>query len=231
MSTVSKLQIAVDVVEEAHALSIAGMVDNACRSGKIDCGRIIIEAGTPLIKLFGMQIIAKMKVASPTTLLMADLKIADVGQLEASLAYSFHADSVSVLALAPRSTVLSVLKTGKEFNRGVVVDFIGVSDLRAKVEDIARGVIEVGFPEEHLVFEFHRGIDEEKGRSAEEFFGEVVKVSEYLRGVLPKAQIAVAGGITPGLKREIESWLTADIYIVGRYITANPTLEKILEFF
>ncbi|MEZ0345426.1 MAG: orotidine 5'-phosphate decarboxylase / HUMPS family protein [Infirmifilum sp.] len=226
-----KVQIALDVTEESEALRIAGMVDNACRSGILDPQRVILEAGTPLVKLFGMSILGKIKLASPNTHLMADLKTADVGRLEASLAYSNLADSVSVLALAPRSTVKSVLLTGKEFNRGVVVDFIGVFDLKAKAEEVVRLVKEVDFPGENIVFEFHRGIDEEKGRSVEEFFKEVVETVQYLRRSFPEIKIAVAGGITPQLKQGLEQSVKPDIYVVGRYITSNPVIERLLDFF
>ncbi len=225
------LQIAIDVIDESQALKIAGIVGDACRNRLVECDRLIVEAGTPLIKLFGMAILPKLKLASPSTLLVADLKIADVGKLEAGLAYSFQADRVSVLALAPRSTLRSVLEAGIEYGKGVIVDFIGVSDLMTRAEAVAGLVREVAFPEEDLVFEFHRGIDEERGRPAEEFFREVVHVAEYLRKTLPRSKIAVAGGLTPQLKQEIKALLDADIYVVGRYITSSPTVERILEFF
>ncbi|MGC8836177.1 MAG: orotidine 5'-phosphate decarboxylase / HUMPS family protein [Infirmifilum sp.] len=230
MSSTTKLQIAVDVTDEKQALGIAGLVDTACNQGLLDCKRIILEAGTPLIKMYGMSILSRMKLASPKTKLMADLKTADVGRLEAELAYSFSADSVSVLAAAPFSTIRSVLITGKDYGRGVVIDFLGVSDLRARSKRILEIVHEINFPTENLVFEFHRGIDEERGISVEEFFGEVADVAGALKKTLPELSIAVAGGITPQLKREIEQTFKADIYVVGRYITSNPTIDKILEF-
>lgn len=226
-----KVQVAIDVVEEAQALRVAGVVGEACRSGALDCSRVIVEAGTPLIKVAGMQVIPRLKLASSGVSLMADLKTADVGQLEASLAYSYGADSVSVLALAPPSTIKAVLETGKAYDRAVVVDFIGVYDLRRKATEIAGAVREVGIAPERVVFEFHRGIDEERGRNAGEFFREVASVVSELRRAIPGVQVAIAGGITPQLKHEIERVLDVDIYVVGRYITSSPSVDRLLEFF
>jgi len=225
------LQIAIDVTDEAQALRIASTVSSACRSGVLGCERLIVEAGTPLVKLFGLSILPKLKLSSPGTHLMADLKIADVGRLEASLAFDFFADSVSVLAMAPRSTIRSVLEVAMERSKSVVVDFIGVADLKSRADIVTSLVRNLSFPEDKLVFEFHRGIDEERGRSAEEFFKDIVGVVEYIRGILPASKVAVAGGLTPQLVREVRALIEADIYVVGRYITSNPSLERILEFF
>uniref|UniRef100_A0A7C1P6W4 Orotidine 5'-phosphate decarboxylase domain-containing protein n=1 Tax=Thermofilum pendens TaxID=2269 RepID=A0A7C1P6W4_THEPE len=224
------VQVAVDVTDEKEALRIAGVVGSACLSGELPADRVILEVGTPLIKACGVGVISRMRVAAPQVKLLADMKTADVGRLEASLAYLSGADITTVLALAPRSTVKAVMETAVEMGREVSVDFLGVSLERAEplLSEVISTASEVGLPAQHLIISFHRGIDE--GAATSEYFERLAAVVSRLREREPRIRIAIAGGITPDAKRALETFFKPDIYVVGRYITAAPSVSRILEF-
>jgi 3-hexulose-6-phosphate synthase len=225
-----KLQIAIDLVDEEPALQISSLVSQACKQGLIPGERIIIEAGTPLIKMLGLRFLPKLKLASGNLPVLADLKTADVGELEASLAYRNGADIASVLARAPLATVKSFLKTSLEYGKQAGVDFIGVplQELRREIEKTLKVAKEINFPENNLILYLHRGIDEETANI--NFFQELVSIVKTVRETYPDVQIAIAGGLTPQTMKQV-SVLDPDIYVVGRYITQSPSIEKVKEFF
>lgn len=224
------VQIAVDVVDEKEALRIAGIIGSACQSGELPMDRVILEAGTPLIKACGVGIISKMRLAAPQVKLLADMKTADVGRLEASLAYTSGADATTVLALAPRSTIRAVMETAVEMGREVSVDFLGVSLERAEplLGEVVSTASEAGLPAERLIVSFHRGVDE--GAASTEYFEKLASIVSKLREREPRVRVAIAGGLTPDSKRAVEAFFKPDIYVVGRYITAAPSVSRILEF-
>lgn len=224
------VQVALDVVDEERALRVAGAMGEGCRQGAFPCDRLVVEAGTPLIKAVGVRVLPKLKLASGGLTLYADLKTADVGELEASLAYDFGADIASVLARAPMGTLKAFLEAGLKRGRLVAVDTIGIEtrEVPFLVREIIRVAREIGFPLEKLVVELHRGIDEEASR--QKYFEELGVAVNQIRELSPEVKIAVAGGITPAVKSLVEK-LEPDIYVVGRYITQSPNVvERIKEF-
>ena len=67
--------------------------------------RIIIEAGTPLIKRYGTKVISDMRQVAKDTFMIADLKTLDVGKVEVDIAYEDTADAVVASGLAPGETL------------------------------------------------------------------------------------------------------------------------------
>jgi len=65
---------------------------------------IIIEAGTPLIKRYGVEVVQKIHQLRPETVVFADLKTLDTGNLEARMAGDATADVIGFSGLAPVST-------------------------------------------------------------------------------------------------------------------------------
>ena len=230
MAGKASVQVAVDLTDEKEALRIAGTIGSACRSGELPADRVILEAGTPLLKVCGVGIISKMKLAAPQVKLLADMKTADVGRLEATLAYSSGADVTTVLALAPRSTIRAVMEAAVEMGREVSVDFLGVSLERTEplLSEVVSTASEVGLPAGRIIISFHRGVDE--GAATAEYFEKLSSIVSRLRAREPGIRVAIAGGLTPEAKRAIEAFFEPDIYVVGRYITAAPSVGRILEF-
>ena len=57
--------------------------------------RIILEAGTPLVKKFGTDVIGKIRELAPDAFIIADLKTLDVGRVEVKIAADETADAVA----------------------------------------------------------------------------------------------------------------------------------------
>ncbi|MDA8218751.1 MAG: orotidine 5'-phosphate decarboxylase [Dehalococcoidales bacterium] len=72
-----KLQLALDLLDLDAALSVARVT-----AAWID----IIEAGTPVIKSVGMEALRGLHAQFPGKPLLADMKTADVGELEVAMA-------------------------------------------------------------------------------------------------------------------------------------------------
>ena len=91
------LQVAMDLVDMGKVAQVLKEVPQN--------DHVIIEAGTPLIKKFGLSVIGEIRKLRPNAFIIADLKILDTGNLEARMAADATADAVVVSGLAPTSTI------------------------------------------------------------------------------------------------------------------------------
>jgi len=171
ITTMAKLQVAIDLLTIEDALALAAKV-----APYVD----IIELGTPLIKNMGSAVITAMKNAHPEKIVFADLKTADAGELEADIAFKAGADLVTVMGAAGNATIIGAVKAAKAHGKGVVVDTIGYPD-RVKR---AKEVIELGVE----FVELHAGLDEQwtEGYSIQ------VLIDEAARAGVP---VSIAGGV------------------------------------
>lgn len=112
----------------------------------------IIEIGTPLIKSAGLEVIRAMRAEFPAMPILADMKTADTGELEASLAMDAGADLVAVLGTADDTTIQGAIHAARSRNKSIVVDLISVVDKVGR----ARFVRDMGAD----LVEFHSGADE-----------------------------------------------------------------------
>ena len=100
-----KLQIALDLDSADKAVAMAAQV-----YGLVD----IIELGTPLMLKEGVGVVGLMKRRFPDALILADMKIADGGYMEARFAVEEGADIVTVLGMAEDETILGVKQATHE---------------------------------------------------------------------------------------------------------------------
>ena len=174
--------------------------------------RIILEAGTPIIKKYGLKIIHDLREITKDIFIVADLKTLDVGQVEVDLAYEETADAVVASGLASKETLDKFIYEAKRFGIYSVIDMMEVADPLQVLKSIKE------LPE---VVILHRGIDEEHGGKTR---WELIKeIKETFKD--KKLLFAVAGGIDPrtaplALKNG------ADILIVGRYITQSKDPKR-----
>lgn len=224
-----KLQIAFDLLDVSKTLRILASINNEIQKKNLEPSKLIIEAGTPLIKYHGIKVLTLLKLASPNIPLLADLKTMDVAALEFRLAFSYGADIASVLAQATLETIKSGVLTAVEKGKKVSIDFIGVpySMLADRFQRIIRELKEY---RDRIIFSFHRAIDVEKTR--EEFsIKDLLQVIRLIKNNYPNVIVAIAGGITPDNLQEIRE-SGVDIVVVGRYITQSKApLKRIKEFF
>ena len=178
---------------------------------------IILEAGTPLIKKKGVEVIRQMREFAPDSFIIADLKTMDVGKVEVDMAYEETADAVCCAGAASSDTINEFVYEARRLGIYSFLDMMQVDDPVKKLKslkDLPDGVI------------LHRAIDAEK--TSEPRWGFIPEIREAFKG--RKLLIAVAGGIRPHTAK-IALEHGADILIVGRYITQSKDVHRAVENF
>lgn len=209
------VQVALDFVSLEEALAflrrLGDMPDN-----------VIVEVGTPLIKAEGVRraVSTVRRAVGERTLLLADMKTADTGALEAELALSCGADLVTVLGSSEEETLAEAVETARRMGGMVEADLIGVRDPLLRAKEVVRlGVDVVGL---------HIGIDTQRAKGVR--VAGMLDLVRKLKDIVGEAAfLSAAGGVRP----EETGALTAagaDIVVVGGAIAkaASPR-EALLE--
>lgn len=202
-----KLQLALDFVELAPALKIAEEVKD-----HVD----ILEAGTPLIKAVGLESVRALRQQFPGHIIDADMKTADVGDLEVSIAATAGANIVHVLGITPLETLKeAVLEANKHENVKISVDICGIRELLGE-EGLRTRLAEIEGLGAHYI-EVHTTISQQ--RQGGDPFSDISKVAE-----MTSLPLSVAGGITPETVEKLRGIKNLEIVIVGGGITkaADP---------
>ena len=201
------LQIALDLLYEAD---VDRIVSRTPKSEKV-----IIEAGTPLIKSLGISIVQKIQSYLPEAYIIADMKTLDVGEIEVLIASSQNANAIAISGLASIDTINASLKAGEEKNIDIILDLMNVSSPLELLERLAR------IPE---IILFHRGIDQEG--NIDHPWDTIKQIKENYTDSL----IAVAGGLNlQTSSKALENG--ADIIVIGRAITQSEDIEQSIQEF
>jgi 3-hexulose-6-phosphate synthase len=139
-----KLQVSVDLVSLEQALNLLDEV-----APYVD----IIEAGTPLIKQEGLQVVKVFKQTYGDKLIFADMRTMDAGELEAELAFQAGADITTVLASANDATIAGAIKAAQKYGKTVTADTIGVQNRLQRATELKKLGIQS--------LELHWGLDEQ----------------------------------------------------------------------
>ncbi len=196
------LQVALDFLNLNRALKVAG----AAVAGGADW----LEAGTPLIKSEGLECIRALKEKFSHLPIVADLKIMDVGRMEAEAAFKAGAEIVSVLGVASSSTIKECTRAAKNYGGKVMIDLMNVSSPLDRAKAVEKmGVDYIGM---------HLSVDDQMvGKDP------LVLLHEIAGGVnLP---IAVAGGINSETAAQVIN-AGASIIIVGGAICKARDPQK-----
>jgi 3-hexulose-6-phosphate synthase/6-phospho-3-hexuloisomerase len=189
------LQLALDFVNADRALKIAREA--------VEAGVDWLEAGTPLIKSEGLDIIRQLKDAFPSHVIVADMKTMDTGSLETEIAAKAGADIICVLGAADDSTIKESVKAARRYGAKIMVDLINVPNPLTR----ARALEKLGV--DYLCI--HVGIDQQMhGKKPQDV---LMKIAASTR--LP---LAVAGGITSETAPQLIK-AGASVIIVGGSIT------------
>ncbi len=198
------LQIALDVTDIEKAKDILQRLPAS--------DRIILEAGTPLVKKYGTGIVHELRAFAKDSFIIADMKTLDVGQVEVDVAFEETADAVVASGLASKETVDKFIYEARRLGVYSVVDMMDVSDPLRVLGTYKQ-------PPDVVII--HRGIDEEKGGGPR--WSLVGDIKKSAKG--GKILVAVAGGIEPSnLKTALDA--QADIVVVGRYITQSRDANR-----
>jgi len=196
------LQVALDLLNEHRAIKIA---EQSIKGG-VDW----IEAGTPLIKSEGMDVVRKLKEKFPNKILVADMKTMDTGAFETEMAAKAGADVVCILGAADDSTIKDALKSARKYGAKIMVDLIGVKDKVKRAEELNKiGIDYIGI---------HVGIDEQMiGKKPIDILKKITKKTDI--------PVAVAGGLNSETVAEVVK-AGATIIIVGGAITKAKDVKK-----
>ncbi|MHC1577815.1 MAG: bifunctional 5,6,7,8-tetrahydromethanopterin hydro-lyase/3-hexulose-6-phosphate synthase [Candidatus Methanospirareceae archaeon] len=207
---------------------------------------LIIEAGTPLIKRYGVEIVGRIKEIKPETFVVADLKTLDTGNLEARMVSDAGADAVVISGLAPLQTIEKAVAEARKTGIYACLDMLNVASplellekLSSGEEGASGGSISGGsisggsIPD---VVELHRAIDVEQAER--HAWGNIAELKRIGRGGSSgssgssggKMLVAVAGGIREENAAEALKG-GADILIVGRGITNSRDVEAVARRF
>ena len=172
---------------------------------------IVIEAGTPLIKRYGVEVCRKIHQIRPGSVVLADLKTLSEGKREARMAGEATADVAAYSGMAPIETQEEFIKQCKSMGVKPLLDTINLHDPLPVLNELSVK------PE---IVEIHRAIDLEL-TDAEHQWGNIPEIKDAINGGL----VAVAGGIkVPKVKEALES--KADILVVGRAITCAKDVNS-----
>jgi len=196
------LQVALDLLNAHRALNIA--------KDAVEGGADWLEAGTPLIKSEGMDVVRMLKQTFPDKTIVADMKTMDTGALEVEMAAKAGADVVCILGVSDNSTIIDAIKSARKYGSKIMVDLIGVMDKEKRVKEMEKlGV-------DYLCI--HVGIDEQMiGKKP---FDTLTSISKST-----SIPVAVAGGLNSETVADAVK-AGASIIIVGGAITKAKNVVK-----
>ena len=194
------LQVALDLINAKRAIQIA--------KEAIEGGADWLEAGTPLIKAEGMEVIRQLSKLGKKV--VADMKTMDVGSIEAEMAAKAGAGIISILGVASNETINEAIEAAKRYGIEVMVDLIGIRD----VEKRAKELEEMGV--DYICV--HTAVDEQM--TGKDFFRDLKKIVRSC-----SIPIAVAGGINSETAR-IAVKNGATIVIVGGAIIKAENVKE-----
>ena len=160
--------------------------------------RILLEAGTPLIKHYGIEGIRFIKNLRPQNYIVADLKTMDRGETEVVLAEQGGASGAIALGQAPVETINIFIESCKKLGLDSMVDMMNVEH---PIKILRR------LKKQPDVVVLHRGVDEETfNRDKPIPYIQINKVRASY-----DVMIAIAGGDTI---REVQRAIFNDANIV-----------------
>ncbi len=190
-----------------------------------DRERILIEAGTPLVKKFGVGIVSKIRELKKDAFIIADLKTLDVGRIEVKMAADETADAVAISGLGTQESMEKAIHEAQKQGIYSILDMMNVDNFTEKLEKLTYK------PDIVLL---HRNVDletmkAERGEEQEAMteWGNINQIKDILG---KNGLVAVAGGIVPKkMDQALDSG--ADIIVVGRYIIGSRDVRHAAEDF
>ncbi len=203
------LQVAFDLVDVAEVRRVLSSLPES--------DHILIEVGTPLVKMLGINVVKEIRSIRPGAFVILDLKTLDTGNLEVRLAADSTADAVVISGLAPKKTLELSIREARKTGIYSIIDMLNVPDPLAVLKSL-----EV-LPD---VVELHRAIDMEKSAHAWNNIRDIQALSRDGRRLL----VAVAGGIRVDTEGAALA-AGANILVVGRAITRSKDIRDMAEQF
>jgi bifunctional enzyme Fae/Hps len=112
--------------------------------------RILIEVGTPLIKIYGKRAISEIRFITPSYI-VADTKCVDLALRDVKMATEAGAQAVTCLGVAPIETIDIFIKECKKSGIDSMIDMMNVEDPVSVLRELKN-------PPDVVII--HRGVDE-----------------------------------------------------------------------
>jgi len=181
--------------------------------------RILIEAGTPLIKIYGTEAVLRIKEMAPVgAYIVADNKCADLAAREVEMMANAGANAATCLGVAPIETIDRFIEECQKFNIDSMIDMMNVESALAVLKKLKK------LPD---VVMLHRGVDETEFSREKQIPYYQIKQIKGNYSVL----VAVAGGDTI---REVQraTFNDADIVVVWKnFYQASTETAQLAESF
>lgn len=203
------LQVALDLVDLAEVKRVLCEIP--------DSDHILIEVGTPLVKMLGTSVVHEIRAARPGSFVILDLKTLDTGNLEVRLAADATADAVVISGLATKKTIELAINEARKTSIYSIIDMLNVQN--------PLGVLQ-GLDVLPDVVELHRAIDMEASAHVWDQIPAIKALATEGRKLL----VAVAGGIRVDTEADALK-AGADILVVGRAITRSKDIKDMAERF
>ena len=187
--------------------------------------RVLIEAGTPLVKKFGVGVISKIRELRPDAFIIADLKTLDVGRVEVKMSADETADAIAISGLGTMESIMKAIHETQKQGIYSILDMMNVDEidkkLKALPEDLKPDIVLL-----HRNVYYETWIKEHGGDAGGmTAWGDIEKIKEITGGL-----VAVAGGVTPD-KVETAIGKGADVIIAGRYIIGSRDVRRAAQDF
>lgn len=186
-----KLQLALDLLDKKEAISVVREVGSYFD---------IIEVGTSLLKLGGIEIVREIKEIHPNKEVFLDAKIIDGPEREATLMKMSGADYYSMLAVATDTAVTKVLNIARETNAKLIIDMQSVDQYKSRSNILKNLGVKY--------FCVHKNSD--CGDDLAEAFQEFIDIKK-----ITGSEISIAGGINIETLPTIKKQLNPDIVVIG----------------
>ena len=180
--------------------------------------QIIIEAGTPLIKKYGMKAVSSLDYWWSNKIgkkgyIVADLKCMDRGSTEVEAAAMAGASAATCLGLAPIETIDEFIDKCIQFKIDSMIDMMNIQfpfEILQKLKKLPNVIV------------LHRGVDENEKNKEKSIPHDQI---HRIKGTYGKILISIAGGETT--RDVIRTFFNdADIAVVWRSFYESPYKTK-----
>jgi 3-hexulose-6-phosphate synthase/6-phospho-3-hexuloisomerase len=124
------LQVALDFMHAKRAIQAA--------KEAVEGGADWVEAGTPLIKSEGVEILRQLRKLFPGRTIVADLKTMDTGAFEVEIAAKAGADVITVMGVTDDATIEEAVKAARRYGAKIMVDLMRVEDKPKRARELER---------------------------------------------------------------------------------------------
>src|SRR2546428_351772 len=124
------LQVALDHMHLKRALLAA--------KEAVEGGADWLEAGTPLVKSEGIEVVRQLKKSFPGKTIVADLKTMDTGAFEVEIAAKAGADVITVMGVTDDATILEAVRAARRYGSKIMVGLMRAARKPGRAEELQK---------------------------------------------------------------------------------------------